>query len=323
MDLVERYIAAIKFWLPSAGKDDIAAELAEDIRCEIEEAERQKGRKLSEDEVAELLKARGAPVVVASRYMPQRHLIGPELFPVYIFVLKIVAAICLLPLLFAGIAALFASPDTVLTHLPTATVPSLLTAFAVVTIIFAIIEYKGIIPAKSRSWNPKALPSVSPKGRIKRADSIGGIIACLVYLWLFLAGYLSHAEYSAPNFHLVLTPVWVPYCQVFLLLALAEITLCAVNLFHPLWTALKILIRVLIDLSKAAAFYWLLQSNLLRTIAFTDRADVDSAQFLLLSGQLASYAGVIAGTMAALTLVVALWRFSRVNRQHRFVMSAG
>ncbi len=81
MDLVERYIEAVKFWLPASMKEDVAAELKEDICSEIEEAEREKGRPLSKDEVGELLKARGAPLAVASKYLPQRSLIGPELYP--------------------------------------------------------------------------------------------------------------------------------------------------------------------------------------------------------------------------------------------------
>ena len=39
MELLDRYIQAVRFWLPKAQRDDIAAELSEDIRSQIEERE--------------------------------------------------------------------------------------------------------------------------------------------------------------------------------------------------------------------------------------------------------------------------------------------
>ncbi|MDR3526562.1 MAG: hypothetical protein P4L57_04715 [Rhizomicrobium sp.] len=320
MDLVERYIAAVKFWLPTASKDDIAAELAEDIRCEIEEAERQKGRKLSEDEVSDLLKARGAPMVVASRYLPQRSLIGPEIMPVYLLVLKIVAAISLLPLVIFCITALFTAPETIASHLFIAPAGSLLTSFAVVTIIFAIIERKGIIPAKSQSWNPKSLPSVRPSGRIKRSESVGDITGCLVLLWLFFAGYLSRSEYWGYGGHIVLSPEWVPFWQAMLALALVETALSAINLFQPVWTAPKIFLRMMIDLGKAAAFYWLLQSHPLRSLEVPANASaIDAAKLVQYIDRLSSYAGLLMGLVAVIVVVTALWRLFRAARQHTVV----
>ncbi len=92
MDLINRYLQAVKFWLPTKQKQDIIAELSEDIRSQIEDRETDLGRKLNESEIAAILKQRGRPVLVANRFLPQEHLIGPVLFPIYVFVLKIVAA---------------------------------------------------------------------------------------------------------------------------------------------------------------------------------------------------------------------------------------
>ena len=107
MDLLERYIHAVRFWLPRDQQDDVAAELAEDIRSQIEEQESRLGRALNESEVAALLKQRGRPLLVANRYRPQQYLIGPALFPVYRFVLIIVTLCYLVPwmLTWIGLAA--------------------------------------------------------------------------------------------------------------------------------------------------------------------------------------------------------------------------
>src|SRR5579864_2924956 len=91
MDLLDRYLQAVRFWLPRAQQDDIVAELSEDLRSQIEEQEAKLGHKLNRYEMASLLKQRGRPSVVASRYLPQGYLIGPTLFPIYRRVLIIVA----------------------------------------------------------------------------------------------------------------------------------------------------------------------------------------------------------------------------------------
>jgi hypothetical protein len=89
MELIDRYLQAVKFWLPKNQKQDIIVELSEDLRSQVEDREAELGRKLNESEVADLLKQRGRPVLVANRYKSQQHLIGPVLFPIYVFVLRL------------------------------------------------------------------------------------------------------------------------------------------------------------------------------------------------------------------------------------------
>ncbi len=97
MELLDRYLHAIEFWLPKRQKQDIIAELSEDLRSQIEEQETELGRKLNDDEVEAILKRCGSPVEVASRYLPQNYLIGPTLFPVYRFVLVVAVMGCVIP----------------------------------------------------------------------------------------------------------------------------------------------------------------------------------------------------------------------------------
>jgi hypothetical protein len=106
MELIDRYLQAVKFWLPAKQKQDIIAELSEDLRSQIEDQETELGRKLNEAEIADILKGRGRPILVANRFRPQQSLIGPVLFPIYVFVLKIVGAFYMVPwiLVWIGIA---------------------------------------------------------------------------------------------------------------------------------------------------------------------------------------------------------------------------
>ncbi|HWE46597.1 MAG TPA: hypothetical protein VG407_11275 [Caulobacteraceae bacterium] len=81
MDLVDRYVQAVRSLLPKAQQDDIAAELEEAIRGRIDAREGELGRKLTNAEVEAIIHEFGHPIAAAGRYAPQRHLIGPEIFP--------------------------------------------------------------------------------------------------------------------------------------------------------------------------------------------------------------------------------------------------
>jgi hypothetical protein len=56
MDLIDRYLNVVGFWLPKDRKADILRELAEDINSEKEEREAEWGRPMTEREVEALLK---------------------------------------------------------------------------------------------------------------------------------------------------------------------------------------------------------------------------------------------------------------------------
>ena len=83
MELIDRYLQAVRFWLPKTkSQEDVLAELGEDLRSQIEAKESEVGRPLDKNEVGEILKHCGAPMSVAARLAPKRYLIGPTLFPI-------------------------------------------------------------------------------------------------------------------------------------------------------------------------------------------------------------------------------------------------
>src|ERR1017187_1169607 len=97
-DLIDRYLNAVKLWLPRKQQKDILAELAEDLHSQIEDRESALGRPLEEAELVDLLKRRGAPTRVASGYIPEHRLINPAMLPIYRLVLKIVLLWVLAPI---------------------------------------------------------------------------------------------------------------------------------------------------------------------------------------------------------------------------------
>src|SRR5215472_8645773 len=89
MNLLDRYLQAVRTYLPQSQQDDIVKELSENLRSQMEDEEASLGRPLNQEEVAGMLKKHGHPIVVAMRYRQSRYLISPTLFPVYWFALKI------------------------------------------------------------------------------------------------------------------------------------------------------------------------------------------------------------------------------------------
>lgn len=94
MDLIEEYLKAVAALLPKAQRDDIVAELRDTILTRKEEREAALGRSLEPGEIEALLREIGHPVVVAARYGegPQ-HVVGPMLYPYWLFAVKVVLVI--------------------------------------------------------------------------------------------------------------------------------------------------------------------------------------------------------------------------------------
>jgi hypothetical protein len=71
VDLLARYLQEVRFWLPRRQREDVVAELSENLRSEIEEREGESGRALTQDEIGGILTRWGHPMLVAQRYAPQ------------------------------------------------------------------------------------------------------------------------------------------------------------------------------------------------------------------------------------------------------------
>src|ERR1700733_7354911 len=90
MELLDRYLQAVKKHLPWRRQDDIIAELHANLEAQLEDKEAELGRPLTKEEAEEWLKQIGSPIQVAARYQSRQYLIGPALFPTYSYILKLV-----------------------------------------------------------------------------------------------------------------------------------------------------------------------------------------------------------------------------------------
>ena len=273
MELIDRYLQAVKFWLPKQEKQDIIAELSDDIYAQMEEQETQLGRKLYESDVEALLKKRGNPILVANRYLPQRYLIGPVLFPMYLFVLKIMALCYLAPWVLVWVGVMLspmymaqhpgASWLTALGGLPGKFWQMVFASLGGVTIVFAILERAQAKSNFLNAWNPRKLPPVRNPNHIPLSASSFELAANLVVLGWWASTMYSPIVLFHSDLRLNLSTLWPVFFWSFVLITLTNIGLSALSLKWPYWTVSRATWRLLIDGAGGALFCWMLAANVL------------------------------------------------------------
>jgi hypothetical protein len=242
-ELIDRYLQAVRFWLPKTRRqDDLLAELGEDLRSQIEDKEGELGHPLDHAEVAEILKRCGSPMMVAGRLGPQFHLIGPTLFPIYVFVLKMVLFWILVPvfIFIVGPVNLANSGG----HWPSAILNTfgdlwsgLFIAAGTVTLVFAIIERTSAHLGAECKWDPLKLPPVRKEERkptfLKAVCELGFNVFGLVWLlllpqhpWMIL-GPAAAVLKAGPMLHTFYIP--------FVLVSAFALVRSGVTLARPQW----------------------------------------------------------------------------------------
>jgi voltage-gated potassium channel Kch len=90
MDMLEDYLRAVSRLLPKEKRDDIIAELRDEILTRVEAKEEELGRTLTPDETEQLLRDFGHPIVVAARYRDDpQYAVGPTLYPFWMFAVRL------------------------------------------------------------------------------------------------------------------------------------------------------------------------------------------------------------------------------------------
>ncbi len=273
MDLIERYLQAVQFWLPKAQKVDIIAELSEDLHAQIEEQETSLGRPLTEPEVAAILKKRGRPVMVANQFFPQKHLIGPTLYPIYIFVLKLAVIGYLIPMIIGWILLMIYMPSFRESHLTHGWPAALgegwgalwataISAMITVTIVFAVLERVEAKTHFLKFWEPRKLPALRNPTLIPRPQSSIEVIANLVGITCWSHVYPPIVLHN-PDVRIALAPVWLYFYWGFLFLALVNVAIASVNMARPYWTVQRATLRLACDVVGGSLFCWLLKANVL------------------------------------------------------------
>jgi len=195
MKLINRYIKEVGKNLPLIkGREDIEKELRSTLEDMLEERAEKAGRPADEAMEIELLKEYGSPQKVAMTYNPHPYLIGPRMFPFFLFVLKIVVPIVVTVLLvLTGIKAVTGTPfmGSEFVHIIgdglAGIISAAITAAGYVIVIFAILE--RVLPDSEiadletdKDWNPVELANEPDPDSVNRGELIAEIVFTFIGL---------------------------------------------------------------------------------------------------------------------------------------------
>jgi len=251
MELLDRYIQAVKGYLPRGQRDDIALEISDTLRSEMEDKEAELGRPLNRDEESAILKAYGHPRPVASRYGRLQYLIGPSLLPFYFDTLRVVLIVAVAVQAVAGLISAINAGEffPTLVHFWLGLWSTVFTTVGILTIVFALLEQAGRGYAQADRWDPRSLPPLKDADWVPRLSSAIDLIFNLVFiLWVLdvvpvrkLIGYMvlspGSAYVTATPF--ALTAWWHILVSALIAVALTNVAIDAINLARPQWARLR------------------------------------------------------------------------------------
>jgi hypothetical protein len=243
MELLEKYLQAVRFFLPRRNQDDIVRELSENLLAQIDDKEEASGRPLTESEVADILRRHGHPMLVAGRYGSRQHLIGPIVLPLYFFVLKAGLAIAAVVTLATG-AITSVMNGGVFTHLVDEIFEfpaRALMVFGWTTLTFMMADYVVARLPMANNWDPRRLPNViKPSDRVSRMHALCEMLATTVYVaWLLAIPSMPFLLLGPFTAFVQLAPTWrVAYIPV-VALAVGTLVLSSVDFLWPYRTSAR------------------------------------------------------------------------------------
>jgi len=228
-------------------------------------------RPLNDDDVAHILRGYGKPEVVALRYLPQRSLIGPTVFPFYSHTMvRVVPVVIFVNAIAAGIR--FASTSGLtfaqtLGDFVSGAISSLAITLVMMTAVFAVIEWalaSGKAGTKWNEWDPKKLspvrsnpPSLKSMGR--RVSDL--MLHCVWMAYVLWAPWHPFWVMGPGIFYFrSLDITWAPAWHVFYALLIALLTVQLImHLLAFISSAQRLLepMKIATDLLGLIAIGWL------------------------------------------------------------------
>lgn len=209
--LIDRYLQTVRISLPADRRDDIVRELSADIREKVADREAELGRELTADEQEAVLKQFGHPLMLATRYGPQRHVIGPALFPVYTMTLKIALGSAVAVNVALAIAQLASgsAPGKAIGHLASFPFTVAVMVFGWVTLVFALIDLNLPRLLQATDLDFKGLVQPTVERRPRRWSLIAEIFGSTVFLlWWLAIPKAPFLVFGPAASFLALAPIW-------------------------------------------------------------------------------------------------------------------
>jgi hypothetical protein len=256
MDILDSYLRAVKRCLPRAQSDDIIKELSDELRSQLEEQQAALGRPPSDGELMAFFKQHGDPMTVARRYRQDHRslslgweLIGPELFPMYFILLSFN-----LTLTIAAVVVVSLVIHTPITL--AAFIVPVLAQIICLTVVFTVLNLIRRKFPQPWYYPPAELAPLLP---ISRWYSLVGLIMwATVAIWWLAVPHFPQLILGSGAAHLKLAPTWDRFYVPMLLLLLASISQRVLSLFHPMWTWVVPVVRMIINMAAVPILYSLM-----------------------------------------------------------------
>jgi hypothetical protein len=219
--LIDQYIIEVGQHLPKKMSADIKEEIRSFLEDTLEDRSQAPGQPPDEELVVEVLKEFGPPEKVAASYLPEKYLIGPQLYPVFIPTLRIVLTIiAVLSLVGLGISLTQAGPaaNSIIEVFIKGLVgfgSSALQALGNIVLIFAILQWTlPEVKSKVKEWDPRTLKARMTPERVQTIPLLWDIAFTIgaFLLFNFYPQYVGIGNYNGEwVFTSILTPVFFSY----------------------------------------------------------------------------------------------------------------
>lgn len=314
MDLIDRYLVAVRRHLPRAQQDDIIQELADSLRSEAEAREREAGRALAAEDTAALLKTRGHPWLMASRYAPQQHLVGPALFPYYRQALVLVLFWVVLPLTaFTAISVGISSGASgrAWGHIMSAAWNGAIYSIGIVTSVFYVLERERVRITAFDNWDPTSLPEYRDGRAVPRSETVAGLMFTMIFLmwWTGLVRVPELVWYRNEPVRLIAGPIWTTVYTPVLAVMLASLVVAVIDFIRPWRTVMISAVDMAINAASVVVLIYVIRLRPQFVAVLGDPVNADQLTRIarLINGGLTWLLIVLAAVMV-LDILYELWQ---------------
>jgi hypothetical protein len=262
--LIDRYIYQVGLYVRPQERAEIERELRSQIHDQLDD---RYGETPTQAQIVDVLNQLGDPRTMAASYSGEQYLVGPDLYPFLMTVLRIGLPLVPSVVVIANVVSAALSPDG--TNWVTVLFGTIFTAaqaaiffFALVVMIFAVLQHSGesIASATDTRFDPLTLPAVNDPRSVDRAESGVGIALALLFglalaYFLQVGGLTLRFNLSDPG---DVIPVPVEWLIVLLVTLTISLVLNAWALFRRRWTIGTWLLQMTMDVIGAFGVYFVI-----------------------------------------------------------------
>jgi hypothetical protein len=313
--MINRYVHQVGLYVRPKERAEIEAELRSQIQDELED---RYGSAPTSDDIAAVLKQLGDPRTMAASYGDEQYLVGPDLYPFLMMVLRFGLPLVPGVVVVANLVGAALNPQG--TDWLSLLVGSFFTAgqmaiifFAAVVGIFALLQQhtaEFMEAAVPHEFDPLKLPPVDEPGTVDRLESsvgiaLGTLVAIALLYFLQAGGLTLRFNLSDPGDVL---PVPTPWLIVLLITTVANVALNLWALVRRRWTFGTWLAQMSLELAGAVGLYHVLLNPVLERVW---QAAPHLGQWLLADQAAAALTllGVITIVLVSGFRLIRLWRY--------------